>query len=119
MTGVSDNAVGKLENKFKYNGIEFDSTFAVDEYVAHFRNLDPQTGKWWQIDPESENERGSLSPYSSMSDDPILRSDPMGDEDELCCKGIIEKIKQLASDIKEYAGKKLIKMGILRLFYRR
>jgi len=86
MAGISDKAAGKLENKFKYNVIElqhleFSDGSGLEEYAAHFRDLDPQTGRWWQIDPESENERESLSPYSSMSDDPILRSDPMGDKD--------------------------------------
>ena len=86
MSGISSKAAGAKENKYKYYGIElekqeFSDGSGLEEYAAHFRDLDPQTGRWWQIDPEAEKDRESLSPYNSMSDDPILRSDPLGDED--------------------------------------
>jgi len=68
-------------------------------YDTHFKQLDSQLGRWWQIDPKynatinpntSENELiqdesqvgglESVSPYMSMGDDPILHNDPLGDE---------------------------------------
>lgn len=79
MAGISGKAIGRIENKFKYNKIEYDSTFGIDEYEAFYRNLDPQIGRWWQIDPKIENGQESLSPYQSMDDDPELKSDPLGD----------------------------------------
>jgi RHS repeat-associated protein len=81
MRGISSKAAGKLQNKKKYNSIEFNDDLDIDTYEAFFRNLDPQTGRWWQIDPEVEGQE-SLSPYNSMANDPILRSDPLGDVPE-------------------------------------
>ena len=43
-----------MANKFKYNGIELNEDLGVEDYDAHFRTLDPQTGRWWQIDPKIE-----------------------------------------------------------------
>ena len=82
MAGISSKAVGSLTNRKKYNGIEFDEDFDLNTYEAFYRNLDPQTGRWWQIDPKIEDDQSSLSPYSSMANDPILKSDPLGDEPE-------------------------------------
>jgi len=97
MQGISSQALqfGKY-NRYKYNGIEFDSTFGLDNYEAEYRNLDPQTGRWWQIDPkcemsinpaveamteDQEYEEGleSISPYASMNNDPVKYKDPKGD----------------------------------------
>ena len=50
-------------------------------YDAFYRNLDPQIGRFWQIDPKIEDGDISISPYASMSNNPILRSDPLGDID--------------------------------------
>jgi len=79
MQGISDRALqfGKY-NRYKYNGIEFDSTFGLDSYEAKLRDLDPQIGRWWQVDPKAESME-SVSPYSSNFDDPIKFDDPNGD----------------------------------------
>ena len=92
MAGISSKAAGGIENKKKYNGIEFDNDLDINTYEAFFRNLDPQTGRWWEIDPEIENGMENVSPYSSMYDDPILKSDFLGNvpEDCHCCPGAIE-----------------------------
>ena len=97
MAAISNKAEkwGYAENKYKYNGIEYDSAFSLDEYEARYRDLDPQTGRWWQIDPEADQQRESLSPYASMSDDPVFKTDPLGNADEACCKGLWDEIKLL------------------------
>jgi len=64
------------QNRYKYNGIEYDTAFGLDEYEAHYRDLDPQIGRWWQIDPKPDY---GESPYSSMGNNPILHNDPLGD----------------------------------------
>ena len=47
-------------------------------YDAFYRNLDPQIGRFWQIDP-STVELESYSPYESMGNNPINYVDPLGD----------------------------------------
>src|ERR1039457_1531089 len=90
MAGISDKAIGKIENKYKYNGIElqhqeFSDGTGLEEYTAFFRDLDPQTGRWWQIDPETEDLE-MWSPYASNYDNPILYQDPRGNEGDACCQ---------------------------------
>jgi RHS repeat-associated protein len=54
MSGISSKALGKLENRYKYNGIEFNSDLDLYSYEAQYRNLDPQIGRWWQVDPKPD-----------------------------------------------------------------
>jgi RHS repeat-associated protein len=78
MAGISSKAAGKLENKFKYNGIEHNTDFDLNMYDAFYRNLDPQIGRFWQIDPEAESLE-DYSPFASMYNNPISIVDPLGD----------------------------------------
>ena len=79
MAGISSRAAGKLENRYKYNGIELDEDLGLNAYDAFFRNLDHQIGRWWQIDPKIEWEMENWSPFVSNFDNPVLFSDPKGD----------------------------------------
>jgi hypothetical protein len=106
MAGISDKAIKSQysENKYRYNrgselqNKEFSDGSGLEMYETHFRELDPQLGRWWQIDPkcddvinpyakeddniEDEAEVGgleSMSPYMSMGGDPIKHNDPKGD----------------------------------------
>ena len=94
MAGISSKVAGGLENKKKYNGIEFENDLDLNTYDAYYRELDPQTGRWWQIDPKIENME-AWSPYASNYDNPITFSDPLGDEpygDGGCCGGFIKEV---------------------------
>lgn len=93
MAGISSKALsfGEPENKKKYNGIEKIGDFGLEDFDAQFRELDPQIGRWWEVDPKTENQE-SMSPYASMSANPISQSDPLGDEDEDCCKEVFNQI---------------------------
>jgi hypothetical protein len=111
VSGISDKALKSnyAENKFRFNkgselqNKEFSDGSGLEMYDTHFRQLDPQLGRWWQIDPEAdasinpaavENENAqdeaevgdleSISPYPSMGNDPIRHNDPKGDEP--CCE---------------------------------
>ncbi|WP_343304191.1 DUF6443 domain-containing protein [Chitinophaga niabensis] len=78
MSGISSKAVGPLENRYKYNGIELNSDLELYSYEAQFRNLDPQIGRWWQVDPKIESME-MWSPYASNYNNPIRYNDPLGD----------------------------------------
>jgi RHS repeat-associated protein len=94
MQGISSKALnfGGAENKYKYNGIElenkeFSDGSGLEVYGAQLRDLDGQTGRWWQIDPKIENME-MWSPYASNYDNPITYMDILGDEPESadgCC----------------------------------
>ncbi|MCW3465823.1 DUF6443 domain-containing protein [Chitinophaga nivalis] len=82
MAGISSNALKGtryVENRKKYNGIEYTNELDLDTYDAQFRNLDPQTGRWNQIDPKIEKME-LWSPYVSNYDNPIRYNDFLGDE---------------------------------------
>ncbi|MCK7560224.1 hypothetical protein MKQ70_37075 [Chitinophaga sedimenti] len=76
MSGISSKAIYNPENRYKFNGIELNSDFDLYSYEARYRNLDPQIGRWWQIDPKPSV---GISPFASMDLNPILNSDFLGD----------------------------------------
>jgi RHS repeat-associated protein len=79
MAGISSSALKGAnypENRKKYNGIEFTNELDLNMYDAQLRNLDPQIGRWWQIDPKPSD---AVSLYAAMDLNPILNSDFLGD----------------------------------------
>ncbi|RFS21057.1 hypothetical protein DVR12_17095 [Chitinophaga silvatica] len=79
MAGISSSALrGKAypENRKKFNGIEHTTEFDLNTYDAFYRTLDPQIGRFWQIDPKPT---GNISLYAMMDNNPISKSDPLGD----------------------------------------
>ncbi len=65
------------DQPYKYQGIELNKRFELEVYETFYRGLDPQLGRFMQIDPLASL-FASQSPYASMDNNPISNTDPDG-----------------------------------------
>lgn len=93
---LSQATVAQAEkNNFKYQGIDLNKKFDLELYETYYRGLDPQLGRFLQIDPKAEYDFG-FSTYSSMRDNPVANIDPFGD----CVKCAEEAAQMQAAAMK-------------------
>ncbi|HVB03672.1 MAG TPA: hypothetical protein VNE41_08120 [Chitinophagaceae bacterium] len=98
MAAISKQAMLRLENKSKYNDIELDISFGLDEYEVDLTDLDAQIGRGWEIDPEAENME-QWSGYVSIFDTPANFKGPQGngpddeDDDNAPGHGFLDNVK--------------------------
>jgi RHS repeat-associated protein len=84
MSGISDKSLKTpyAENKYRYNGKElqnqeFSDGTGLEEYDYGARMQDPQLGRWWVIDINSED-NNSVTPYAYVLNSPVVKRDPDG-----------------------------------------
>lgn len=84
MGGISSKAATNApvnRRKFNYGSElqsqEFSDGSGLEMYDTKFRGLDPQLGRWWQVDPMAEFHYG-MSPYAYVLNNPLTYNDPLG-----------------------------------------
>ncbi|MFM7014726.1 MAG: RHS repeat-associated core domain-containing protein [Bacteroidota bacterium] len=75
-----------------------------NSYTTEFRQMDPRVGRWFSIDPVTKPTFGL---YNSMSNNPIIRIDPWGNDDYFNLAGVYlgsstdgHTIRIVTSDVK-------------------
>ncbi len=66
------------DNKYLYNGKEFQEDLGLDWYDYGSRFYDPAVCRWFVMDPAVEDNHFDYSPYAYVYNNPMLFIDPFG-----------------------------------------
>jgi RHS repeat-associated protein len=72
---MSDISTSSTDNRFRYNGKEYQNDLGFEWYDYGARFYDPALARWHSMDSEAENYY-SMSPYNYVGNNPISRIDP-------------------------------------------
>ncbi len=75
ITNNNYTQTGITENRFLYQGKEWQTDLALNLYDFHARQYDPATGQFTSIDPQNQ----FSSPYLGMGNAPTIAVDPDGE----------------------------------------
>lgn len=75
---LNSTALNRPQNNYLFNGIEKINDLDLELYQTFYRTFDPQTGRWLQVDPKSQDFH-SISGYANNFNNPVNFCDPLGD----------------------------------------
>jgi RHS repeat-associated protein len=80
MVGISDKALLKQTNPYKFNGgTELEEDGGLNYYNTFYRKYDPQIGRFTGVDMMAEK-YADLNPYQFAANNPLIYNDPGGNQ---------------------------------------
>lgn len=73
------NNTGLIDNRYQYNGKEYNDDFGLNWNDYGARWYDAAVGRWWSVDPLAEKS-SNLSLYNYAVNNPVIYIDPNGQD---------------------------------------
>ena len=97
MEGNWNGALG--QNKYQYNGKEWNDDFGYNINNFGFRDYDASTGRWWNVDPLSDDDQESWNPYHYSYNSPIVYIDLYGLSPSSTIREVSDKVYNMADNM--------------------
>jgi len=104
MAGISSKAAGNLDNKVRFTSQLLDDDFGVNTYQMKWRTMDPQIGRFLQIDPLAD-EYVHNSTYAYAENDVIRSIDLEGLEK------LIITHEKVAGNVRKITAERIVRNG--------